>query len=105
MTRFSLRFWRSKTAALAFIAATLAAPLAASPALAAGWDHGRDESRPIAWHRDRDDWRRPVVVAPAPVYGAPVYAAPPAVVPGVPVYGSVGFGYGGWHGGPGHWRR
>ena len=70
MTRFSLRFRRSKAAAIALAAATLAAPLAVSPALAAGWDHGRAESHPAAWQRDREDWRRPVMVAPAPVYRA-----------------------------------
>jgi uncharacterized protein YcfJ len=92
MTRFSTGAWKTRTAAIALIAAFLAAPLAASPALADGWGHGRDESRPTAYHADRDqhfdrddrrgdrdDWRRAVVVAPAPVYAAPAYA-PPRIV-------------------------
>jgi hypothetical protein len=42
MTRFSLRSWKSRSLA-AVIALAVAAPFAATPALADGW------------HRDRDD--------------------------------------------------
>ncbi len=97
MTRFSTGSSTSRKAAIALIAAILAAPLAASPALADGWGHGRDESHQAQWqgdrdrHVDRDDWRgdrndgrRVVMVAPAPVYAAPVYAPSPAYAPPPP---------------------
>jgi uncharacterized protein YcfJ len=90
MTRLSICSWRARTAAIALIAAFLVAPLAASPALADGWGHRRDESHQAQsqsdrdQHFDRDDWRRPVVVAPAPVYAAPVYAPSSAYAPPPP---------------------
>jgi|SRR5579862_5005529 len=74
MTRFSLRAWKSRSLA-AILALAVSAPLVATPALADGWRHDRDD-----WHgewRDRDDWRGPVFIRPAPVYVAPSYAPPP----------------------------
>jgi hypothetical protein len=80
MTRFSLRSWKSRSLA-AILALAVTAPVAATPALADGWQHGRGDSRRDEWRGDRDDyrdaWGRPIFVRPAPVYVAPVYAPPP----------------------------
>jgi hypothetical protein len=88
MTRFSLRSWQSRSLA-AILALAVTAPLAATPALADGWRHDRDDSRRGEWHGDRDYWGRPIFVAPAPVYVAPGYPPPPAYYyapPPAPVY-------------------
>lgn len=95
MTRFSPRSWKSRSLA-AILALAIAAPLAATPALADGFRHDRDDSHRTEWHPDRDDWRRPVdrddwgrsiYVAPAPIYVAPTYP-PPAYyyAPPAPAY-------------------
>jgi hypothetical protein len=80
MTRFSLRSWKSRALA-AILALAVTAPLAVTPALADGWEHGRGDSRHDEWRGDRDDyrdaWGRPIFIRPAPVYVAPVYAPPP----------------------------
>ena len=83
MARFPFRSWHKRSLA-AILGLALAAPLASAPALAHDWDHDRDLRGRREVHRDRDDWRRPVV-APAPVYAAPAYYAPPT-----PAYG---YGY------------
>ncbi len=94
MTRFPLRSWRSRSATIALIGATLLAPLAASPALADGWEHGPGESRLAASHRDRDrhDWRRPAIVVRAPVYAVPAYAAPAYPPPRIVYAPAPGYG-------------
>ena len=75
MTRFSPRSWKSRSLA-AILALAVTAPLAATPALADGWRHDRDDEHHGEWH-DRD-WHGPVIVyRPAPVYVAPAYAPPP----------------------------
>lgn len=83
MTRFSHISWKSRSFA-AFLALAIAAPLAATPALADDWRHDRDELRDTGWHHDRDDWRRPYVVAPTPVYVAPAYPSPVIYAPPPP---------------------
>lgn len=85
MTRFTFRSWKSRILASA-LALAVAAPLAASPALADSWHHDRDD-----WRHDRH-WHGPVYVAPRPVYVAPrpVYVAPvypaPVYAPPPPAY-------------------